>query len=461
MAKTRTTGTLRQRHIPPTVSTNSQTINKISAKKIMRNFLLSTILFLIIPLKSYGANENYLTLRNLILKIEEFNLQHRSKNEIVSTLFNDLSSSYDLGFIAIAGDSAIQIIETTTYSIQCITNEDLLYVLGLLHQHEKKIKSILKSYQIDIDMEKYFCDFLISRIDKVRNSRIFETKEIGAPPNKVYDFEYQINDDDEYEVSWYRNNNCEKNDSVSMKPGYKILTVNSIPTKYITNIIADSLFFHNDSVKLGYTTETGLFNKTFKLHFKHKEDSPYTFSRLKPTIAYLKINHFFEQGISPTIAQEFLRKNYDRIIIDLRNNTGGYIQEISKFTGLFLNAKDTISIFSSNKEISTPVAAYHSKNLTKPELVILINSSTASGANLVIQMLRKGRKALVVGENSYIENSIHSSQYIQPKMYLVNLIVARMVIKTRDIAPDYYINDCIDENGDNILNYALSLNKQN
>jgi hypothetical protein len=427
----------------------------------MKNFFLSTIFFLIIPLKSYGANESYLALRNLILKIEDFNLQHRSKNEIVCTLFNDLSNSYDLGFRAIAGDSAIQIIEKITYSIQCKTNEDLLNVLGFLHQHEKKIKSILKNYQIDIDIEKYFCDFLISRIDKVRNSRIFETQELGAPPNKVYDFEYQINDDDEYEVSWYRNSNCEKNDSVSMKSGNKILTVNSIPTKYITNLIADSLFFRNDSVKLGYTNESGLFYKTFKLHFKHKEDSPYTFSRIKPNIAYLKMNHFFEQGISPKIAQEFLRKNYDRIIIDLRNNTGGYIQEISKFTGLFLNAKDTISIFSSNKDISTPVVAYHSRNLTKPELVILINSSTASGANLVIQMLRKGRKALVIGETSYIENSIHSSLYLQPKMYLVNLIVARMVIRTKDIVPDYYINDCINESGDNILNFALSLKKQN
>jgi hypothetical protein len=427
----------------------------------MKNFFLSTLFFLIIPLQSYGANESYLALRNLILKIENYDLQHRSKCVIVCTLFNDLSNSYDLGFRAIAGDSAIQIIENTTYSIQCKTNEDLLTVLGFLYQHEKKIKSTLINYQIDIDIEKYFCDFLISRIDKVRNSRIFEAKQIGVPPNKVYDFEYQINDDDEYEVSWYRNNNCEKNENVSIKPGNKILTINSIPTKYITNNIADSLFFQHDSVKLGYTSEAGLLYKTFKSSFKYKEDSPYTFSRIKPNIAYLKMNHFFEQGISPKIAQEFLRKNYDRIIIDLRNNTGGYIQEISKFTGLFLNAKDTISIFNSNEKNFTPVVAYHSRNLTKPELVILTNSSTASGANLVIQMLRKGRKALVIGENSYIENSIHSSLYLPPKMYLVNLIVARMEIRTNDIVPDYYVKDCINENGDNILNFALSLKKQN
>ena len=427
----------------------------------MKKFFLGIIFFLLIPSQFYGANDSYQALRNLILKIENFDLQHRSKCEIVCTLFNDLSNSYDLGFRTMAGDSSIQIIETTTYTVQCKTNGDLLTVLGFLYQHEKKIKSILKNYQINIDIEKYFCDFLISRIDKVRNSRIFTAQQIGFVPNKVYDFEYQINDNDEYEISWCRNNNCEKIENVSIKPGNKILEINSIPTKYITNCIADSLFFQNDSVKLTYISEAGLLYKTFKSHFKFKEERPYTFSRIKPKIAYLKVNHFFEQGFSPKIAQEFLRKTYERIIIDLRNNTGGYIQEISKFTGLFLKSKDTISIFNSNEEISTPVVAYHSRNLTKPELVILINSSTASGANLIIQMLRKGRKALVIGENSYIENSIHQSMYLQPKMYLVNLIVAKMVIRTKDIAPNYYINDCLSETGDNILNFALNLKKQN
>ncbi len=424
----------------------------------MKNYFLGILLFLLLPLRSYCASESFLTLRNLILKIEKNDLQHRSRCEIVSILLNDLSTSYDLGFKATANNLEIQINKDAIYTIPCKTDDDLLNVLGYIYQYNKKIKSILKYYNIDIELEKYFCDFLISRIDKVRSSRIYPSQSPGGITKKEFDFEFQIDDDNEYVISWVRNINCQKNEIGSLNKGNKILTMDSIPTKYITNCIADSLFFQKDSVNLCYSSNTGLICKTFRSHFIQR-DSSYIFSQINKNIAYLEISHFFEHEFNSKISKELFKKHYDTVIIDLRNNTGGYLQEISKFTGMFLEVNDTVIIVNSNEEIYFDVDSYHSKNLMKAKLIVLINSSTSSGSNLVVQMLRKGRKALVIGEPSYLENSIHSLEFLNPKMYRINLVVAEMMIKPEDITPDYYVNDCINENGDQILNFALNLKK--
>ncbi len=121
-------------------------------------------------------------------------------------------------------------------------------------------------------------------------------------------------------------------------------------------------------------------------------------------IATLKLSSFYKDnhGSSSSDIQkklEELKKNYllKGVILDLRNNAGGLLQEAVALSGLFLESGIVASIKDSSSKI------HHLRNYTSCKiwdgpLLILTNKASASASEVVAQSLQDYGRALVVGD---------------------------------------------------------------
>lgn len=119
------------------------------------------------------------------------------------------------------------------------------------------------------------------------------------------------------------------------------------------------------------------------------------------TIGYLKINLFANQ-ISEEISlalNYFEKENYSSLILDLRNNSGGYLDETEMIAQKFIK-KDAILYYIENKNETIPVKDTTDDKINKP-IIILINGQTASASEILASSLKYNNNAIIVGENSY------------------------------------------------------------
>lgn len=128
------------------------------------------------------------------------------------------------------------------------------------------------------------------------------------------------------------------------------------------------------------------------------------FFMIEDSIGYIKLDKFVEKSFDETEnALEVLRKNgLKRIIIDIRNNPGGLLEQACKITDLFLSKNQLIvSTYGKTKEFNKK---YYTKSTDKYEhypLVVLVNSNTASAGEIFTAAIKDWKRGKVVGENTY------------------------------------------------------------
>ncbi len=104
-------------------------------------------------------------------------------------------------------------------------------------------------------------------------------------------------------------------------------------------------------------------------------------------------------------------KDEDRLVIDLRNNTGGYETAVQEVAGIFLG-KDKIvmhKVYSDNN-IDTDYTISNAYYDNFKKIVILTNESTASASEVLTMALKEGHdNVTVVGEKTYGKGVMQSS----------------------------------------------------
>lgn len=108
-------------------------------------------------------------------------------------------------------------------------------------------------------------------------------------------------------------------------------------------------------------------------------------------------------------------KDEDCLIIDLRNNTGGYETAVQEVAGIFLG-KDKIvmhKVYSDNN-IDTDYTISNAYYDNFKKIVILTNGSTASASEVLTMALKEGHdNVTVVGEKSYGKGVMQSSYILK------------------------------------------------
>ncbi|MDY6820228.1 MAG: S41 family peptidase [Deferribacterota bacterium] len=128
--------------------------------------------------------------------------------------------------------------------------------------------------------------------------------------------------------------------------------------------------------------------------------------------AYIKLTQF-QQGSANEIidALKDIQKNNDinGIILDMRNNPGGLLNEAIRVASIFLqNGKTVVFTKDRNKteqHFKTEKVSY--KELDKP-MVVLVNNGSASASEIVAGALKDHRRALVVGTKTFGKASVQT-----------------------------------------------------
>jgi len=126
-------------------------------------------------------------------------------------------------------------------------------------------------------------------------------------------------------------------------------------------------------------------------------------------IAYIKLYQFSEKAAFDfrVIATEILNSSARKIILDLRDNPGGYLEIAQEISGWFLERGEIVVIedFGEGRKKEEYKAEGQAKFLEYP-IVILINQGSASASEILAGALRDNRGILLIGEKSFGKGSV-------------------------------------------------------
>ncbi|RFZ82641.1 S41 family peptidase [Mucilaginibacter terrenus] len=147
-------------------------------------------------------------------------------------------------------------------------------------------------------------------------------------------------------------------------------------------------------------------------------------------MGYIKLNKFLENSADEvTTALAALKKNNPNgIILDLRSNGGGILQEAVKIVNLFV-AKD-ITVVSQKGKIKEKNFTYNTVSAPmEPNLplVVLVNSRSASASEIVAGALQDLDRAIVIGQRSYGKGLVQQT-FNLPYNSLVKITIAKYFV---------------------------------
>jgi carboxyl-terminal processing protease len=111
----------------------------------------------------------------------------------------------------------------------------------------------------------------------------------------------------------------------------------------------------------------------------------------------------FEQGVAADLGRaliEIKREPVTGLILDLRNNPGGLLEEAFDCASQFLKGGNVLLVKNARGE-EKPVPAKAGGQATQIPLAVLVNGGTASGAEIVAGALRDAHRASLVGETTF------------------------------------------------------------
>lgn len=124
----------------------------------------------------------------------------------------------------------------------------------------------------------------------------------------------------------------------------------------------------------------------------------------------------FDDGCAEDFRKEYKNisdKGAKSLIIDLRNNGGGLVDEALEIVDLMCE-KDETTLITVNKEGKEVVKKSKTNREINVPIVVLTDEGTASASEILAGALKDNKKAVIVGEKTY------GKGVIQELIYLAN-----------------------------------------
>ncbi|AHZ85814.1 S41 family peptidase [Bdellovibrio bacteriovorus] len=166
--------------------------------------------------------------------------------------------------------------------------------------------------------------------------------------------------------------------------------------------------------------------------------------------AYVRITSFIEntsKDLQKTVENHIKNnKNMAGLLIDMRRNPGGLLDQAIKVSDMFLKDGTIVSTIGRNKNEKEVATASKKGQYTNFPIVILVNEYTASASEIVSGALQDNKRALIVGQRTFGKGSVQSVIKLGDGSGL-KLTVARyytpngVSIQAEGIHPDIEIED--------------------
>ena len=257
-----------------------------------------------------------------------------------------------------------------------------------------------------------------------------------------------------------------------IKVGDYITKVNgeSVEGKSLSDVVSLIKTAKNKEVEITITRDNQ--EKTMKVT-RTTVDMPYTSSKVYEEngkkIGYLKIE-MFSNNITKQVKKELeslKKKNIDKLVIDVRDNPGGYLTQVTEILSLFMTKKDVIYQLQTknNKE---KVYSTSSKATYSYPVVVLINENSASASEILASAFKETYNAEIVGVNSYGKGTVQKTgdlnngdtikytvqKWLTPKGNWIN---EKGVTPTKEVKLELKENEILTEDNDNQLKAAIEL----
>jgi carboxyl-terminal processing protease len=123
-------------------------------------------------------------------------------------------------------------------------------------------------------------------------------------------------------------------------------------------------------------------------------------------IGYVQILRFTSRTPSELrgALTDLKEESADAFVLDLRNNSGGLLQESVTVAGIFLDGG--VVVYEENQNESRALRAESGGLATEDPLVVLVNRGTASAAELVAGAIRDRDRGILIGQQTFGKGTV-------------------------------------------------------
>ncbi len=196
--------------------------------------------------------------------------------------------------------------------------------------------------------------------------------------------------------------------SAGIKEGDILLQINDLTiTKDTQTSDIRDIIENNSEINIKVNRD----NKEYTYNIKVENISnPVVYSKLIDNYGYIYLESFSNDSYNQF--NESLKKleesNIKGLIIDLRNNTGGYLSECINIASIFLKNGKTICYLEGKDNKRITLSDTTDEYKTYP-IVVLINGNSASASEILASSLKETYGAILVGERTYGKGKVQNT----------------------------------------------------
>lgn len=281
-----------------------------------------------------------------------------------------------------------------------------------LESYLSKLKVVIDKYYLwknDIDEEKLKTSAIVGYIEGLGDeySEYIPKEEMeeyleDVTGNFVGIGIYMVQDEDLDRVVVYYPIPGSPAEKVGIKPGDVILKVDG--TEYFAEDFENISQYikGNEGTSVNIVIQRGENQITFDIKREKILANPITTKMLESNIGYLQLTSFDEDTAEDfkTKVEDLQKQGAKKLIIDLRNNGGGIVDETTEIADLLLEKGKTIISTKNNNEETEVTLSENDQTFSMP-IVVLVNENTASSSEILACSLKDNGRATIVGTKTY------------------------------------------------------------
>ncbi|MCR5483145.1 MAG: S41 family peptidase [Bacilli bacterium] len=299
--------------------------------------------------------------------------------------------------------------------VVCVFTTLIVFNVTKSYAYDSNLKDIVKSYNEitdtyykDVnskDLADSAIDGMLEYLDE-NYSKYLDDKETESLTDSLSDSYKGIgivvyNDGEKYVVYNVVKNSESFNAGVKKNDILKSINDKTITKDMTTDEISKMI---NDSSNVHLVVERDKKELSFDIKVKNVSIpvvNDKTISKNDKTVGYIYLSSFTKNSYNQfkDALEEVEHQNIDSLIIDLRDNTGGYLSGAQEIADLFIK-KDKV-IYSLEYKDSTKVTKTKTNDYRTYPIVVLVNEYTASASEVLALALKESYGATIVGTKTF------------------------------------------------------------